>query len=108
MEKADFIQTCSCLTRWRSASWVRFDENTRTSKLDYSAELTPTPGRLKICTVGNRDSQPTLVVASFGRAVAELSRKRRRLGHVMLADSLKIIYIAVYWEFLSVIYLKKP
>ena len=30
---------------------------------------------------GKSWSQPTLVVAPFGRAVAELSRKRRRLGH---------------------------
>ena len=60
-----------------------------------------------MCTVGNRDGEPTLVVAPFGRAVAELSRKGRRLGNVMLADSWEVIYIAVYRDFLPVLNLNK-
>ena len=61
--------------------------------------------------MGNRDGQPTLVNAPFGRAVAELSRKGRRLGHVMLADSCEVIYIAVHGKyvllFLLVLHLNK-
>ena len=52
-----------------------------------------------MCKVGNRDGQPTLLNAPFGRAVAELSRNRYVLGHVMLAGSCKVIYIAVYSKY---------
>ena len=62
---------------------------------------------LETCTVGNRDGQPTLVVAPFGRAVAKLSRKGRRLSHVMLTDSWEVNYIEVYRKFLPVLHLNK-
>ena len=41
-----------------------------------------------MCTAGNRDGQPALVIVSCGRAEGELSRKGRRLGRA-LADSLE-------------------
>ena len=90
MEKVNFIQTCmveciigSGLTRLSaSQNWTILEGKNL--------------GRLK---VGNRDGQPTLVNAPFGRAVAELSRNGRRLGHVMLADSCGVIYIAVYGKY---------
>ena len=95
MEKVNFIQTCmveciigSGLTRLSaSQNWTILEGKN--------------PGRLnlKIGKVGNRDAQPTLVNAPFGRAVAELSRNGRRLGHVMLVDSCGVIYIAVYGIF---------
>ena len=52
--------------------------------------------------MGNRDGQTTLVVAPFGRAIAELSRKGRHLGHVMSGDSWEVINIAVYRKYLRV------
>ena len=42
-----------------------------------------------------------------GRAVAEISRKGRRFGHVLLANSWEVIYIVVYGKFLSVLHLNK-
>ena len=49
--------------------------------------------------LGNRDGVSTLLKAPFGRAVAALSRNTYVLGHVMLADSYKVIYIAVYSKY---------
>ena len=63
-----------------------------------------------MCKEGNRDGQPTLLNAPFGRAVAELSRKGRLFGSCnVLADSCKVIYIAVYSNifFLPVLHLNK-
>ena len=57
--------------------------------------------------MGNLDGQTTLAVARFGRAVAELSRKGRRLGHVLLGDSWEVSYISVYRKYLRVLHLNK-
>ena len=58
--------------------------------------------------MGNHDGQPpALVVVPFGRVVAELSRKASHLGHVMLANSWEVINIAVFWEFIPVLRLKR-
>ena len=43
--------------------------------------------------MGNRDGLPSLVVVSFGTGVGDLSRKGRRLGHAMLADSWEILKV---------------
>ena len=51
-----------------------------------------------MCTAGNRDGQPALVIVYFGKAEGELSRKGRSLGHALLAESLenpKVRYFAL-------------
>ena len=59
------------------------ESTTPTSKFDNSGGY-----KITTWTFKNVHSGKTrLVVVSFGRAEGELSRKGRRLGHAMLADS---------------------
>ena len=65
-----------------------------------------------MCTSDNRDSQLILVVVSFVRAVGELSRKGRRLGHATLDDSrnglkLRLFTLRSMGKFLPALYIVK-